>query len=414
MSALLLLRTRPAYRRLCAAVAVSQTGDWLLLIALPLAVLRLSGSALDTANVFLAEIVPAVVVGTLGGPLIDRLPARPLLAGLSALQAPLLVPLLWLGPGNLWLVYLVCALQAAVTSLTAPGLQALVPAVVAGEETATANATTEMVANVARLIGSPLGGVLLPLLGLRLLVLADAVSFVGAALLLAAAGRHCDARVAAPGGTGGVHAVLEGWRAIRRAVTLRSALAISFLSAVAQGMFLVLFVLFVLRTLHAGDGGVGLLRGVQAIGGVLGGVVVGLWAGRAGARVLAVSGLAAFGLISLIVWNSPALTTAMGWYAALFVLVGVPATALVTGLITGAQAACPRPVRGRVLSLLAVADALGQGTGVLLAGMLAGRLALGPLLDVQAGCYLTCALIATTTFARPAPGRATPSPAGWS
>jgi MFS family permease len=164
-------------------------------------------------------------------------------------------------------------------------------------------------------------------------------------------------------------------------------------------MFLVLFVLFVLRSLHAGDQVVGLLRGVQAIGGVLGGLLVGTWATRLAARTLTVGGLAAFGLLSLLTWNSPAITTEMWWYLGLFIAVGVPATALVTGLLTGTQRASPRPVLGRVLSLIQVAQALGQGTGILLAGLLSSTVSLTVLLNVQASCYLACAVVAVLGFA---------------
>lgn len=46
-------------------------------------------------------------------------------------------------------------------------------------------------------------------------------------------------------------------------------------------------------------------------------------------------------MISLITWNSPAVTHSTWWYAALFIAAGFPATAFNTGLITGAQDASP-------------------------------------------------------------------------
>jgi MFS family permease len=199
---------------------------------------------------------------------------------------------------------------------------------------------------------------------------------------------------------GHLTAITEGWHAARKCTTLRAALAISFFAAVAQGLFLVLFVLFVLRSLHAGDQLVGLLRGVQAIGGVLGGVLIGTWAKHLRARRQAVCGLAAIALISALCWNSPAFTTTSGWYIGLFIAVGIPATALSTGLITGTQQASPPHLLGRVLSLVAVAQALGQATGILAAGLLSAIAPLTVLLDAQAGCYLACSLIAITGFDR--------------
>jgi MFS family permease len=395
-------RVNGGYQRLCAAVTVSEMGDWLLFIALPLYVLGVSGSALDTSNVFLAELIPAVVIGTVCGPLIDRWNPGRLLAALTGLQAFVVLPLLWVGSGSLWLVYAVAAAQAAFTSLTAPAQQAVVPLIVDPRQISNANAMVETASNAARLIGSPLGGVLLPTLGLRGLVIGDAATFLVSAALLVCPGsawsRSQSTHPATPSRP--VTAIIEGWHAVRASTTLLAALAISFIAAVAQGLFLVLFVLFVLRSLHAGDQLVGLLRGVQAVGGVLGGLLIGTWAKRLRARAQAIWGLAGFALISALCWNSPTLTTAPWWYIVLFIAVGVPATALSTGLITGTQQASPHRQRGRVLSLLGVAQALGQAAGILAAGLLSATIPLTVLLNAQAGCYLTCAVVAITSFDR--------------
>ena len=395
------LRGNPAYRRLWSAVAISETGDWLLFIALPLYVLQVSGSALDTSAVFLAELAPAVLIGMVCGPVIDRWNPQRLLAALTSSQAVVLLPLLMLGPDRLWIAYAVAAVQAAITSITTPALQAVVPSLVEPQQLPRANAMTETASNAARLLGSPLGGILLPVLGLDGLVLGDMASFLTSAALLVGCRRaslgSASPRPARPASR--LSAIADGARAVRRSPTLISALVISFLSAVAQGLFLVLFVLFVLRSLHAGDQVVGLLRGVQAIGGVLGGLLVGTWAKHLAARTLTVGGLAAFGLLSLLTWNSPAITTETWWYLGLFIAVGVPATALATGLLTGTQRASPRPVLGRVLSLIHVAQALGQGTGILLAGLLSSTVSLTILLNAQASCYLACAVVAVMGFA---------------
>src|ERR1700728_2819757 len=105
-------RGNGGYQRVCAAVTVSEIGDWLLFIALPLYVLRVSGSALDTSTVFLAELIPAVVIGTVCGPLIERWNPGRLLGVLTGLQTFVVLPLLWVGPGCVWLVSTVSAVQA--------------------------------------------------------------------------------------------------------------------------------------------------------------------------------------------------------------------------------------------------------------------------------------------------------------
>ena len=118
-------------------------------------------------------------------------------------------------------------------------------------------------------------------------------------------------------------------------------------------MFIVLFVVFVLDRLAADAGAVGVILGVQAIGGVIGGLVIGGLAARVGLRAMVGWGFIAFGLISLPTGNLPAVTTAVPVYAALFVLVGIPGVATSTGIQTLVQtlprrrtwAGCPRRSR---------------------------------------------------------------------
>ena len=165
--------------------------------------------------------------------------------------------------------------------------------------------------------------------------------------------------------------------------------------------------LFVLRILRAGDGLVGTLRGVQAIGGVLGGVLITTRLRNVSPRALAAIGLGLFALISAAIWNSPSLTDDAAWYVALFVAVGLPATLIGTGLTTGTQQHAPPHLRGRILSLLSVAQALGQAIGILTAGVLSSVLPLAALLNAQAACYATCAAVIWIAF-HPSPDHSPP------
>lgn len=73
----------PAFRRLWAAGLISDMGDWLLFIALPLVVFRLSGSALGTSIAFLLELVPAVVLAPLAARLIGRFDRRRIMVAVT-------------------------------------------------------------------------------------------------------------------------------------------------------------------------------------------------------------------------------------------------------------------------------------------------------------------------------------------
>ena len=57
----------PAFRALWTAGVISDTGDWLLLIALPIVVSQVTGSALGTSVAFAAELGPGIVLAPVGG-----------------------------------------------------------------------------------------------------------------------------------------------------------------------------------------------------------------------------------------------------------------------------------------------------------------------------------------------------------
>ena len=151
---------------------------------------------------------------------------------------------------------------------------------------------------------------------------------------------------------------------------LRRTLVVVALAALAQGAFVVLFVLFVVRDLGASEADVGVLRGVQAVGSIAGGACSSRRSSAASTRagLLAVS-LGVVGALSLVIWNGPQVTTAFGVYVALFVAVGAPALTTMTGLMTLVQTHAAPDVRGRVMSTVFAVLGGVQAGGMLVAGL---------------------------------------------
>ena len=336
-AALALLRRRDL-GLLWAGGLVSETGDWLLLVGLPVWVLELTGSSLVTATVFIAGLLPSLLLGPLAGVLVDRWDRRRTLVAVSLAQAAFLLPLLAVhGQRQLWVVYLVIAVEGALAQLNDPARNALLPSLVGRRELVAANGLIALTGNLARLVGSPLGGVVVEVGGLPALVAGDAISFlVGAALLALVRARPTRARVAGGRPAGAVAGLVREWADGLAATAghrrLRWGLLVNGLAAVAQGVFTVLFVLFVTRELGGDGADVGLLRGVQAVGGILGGLLVVALGNRLAPGRLLGASLLAFGGIALATWNAPGLTTAGALYVLLFVAAGVPGIGALTGL----------------------------------------------------------------------------------
>jgi MFS family permease len=484
-----LLRRRD-FGLLWAGGLISETGDWFLLVGLPVWVFQLTGSSLVTATVFLVGLLPGLVVGPLAGVLVDRWDRRRTLVAVSLAQAAFLLPLLAVdGRDRLWVVYLVMAVEAALGQLNDPARNALVPSLVPPGDLVGANALIGLTSNLARLTGSPLGGVLVDLAGLPGLVIGDAVSFLAGAGLLALVGRRarpsatgssgppavaptgppadgplavaptsagptptspgaranaasrCETprrgsvadrelgrsrvstapRPAAPGPADPgpaapgpaapgpaapgpardfVREWLDGLRATVRDHGLRWGLVVDGMAAVAQGIFTVLFVLFVTRELGGDGAQVGLLRGVQAIGGLAGGVlVVGLARRLEPGRLLGAS-LLVFALVDLAIWNGPLVTTA-GWlYLGLFVAAGIPGVGVMTGLTSLVQERAGEAYLGRVFATYYGSFNGLMALGMLAAGLLGDAVGVVAVLNGQAVLYLAAGVVALVTIGR--------------
>jgi len=413
-----LLRRRD-FGLLWAGGLISETGDWFLLVGLPVWVLQVTGSSLVTATVFLVGLLPGLVVGPLAGVLVDRWDRRRTLVAVSLAQAAFLLPLLAVdGRNRLWIVYLVMAVEAALAQLNDPARNALVPSLVARADLVGANALIGLNSNLARLVGSPLGGIMVEVAGLPGLVVADAASFLVGAALIALV--RSDAGTSRTGGAdpapdvvhsprpgprraGVVREWVDGLRVTLGDRGLRWGLVVNGLAGVAQGIFTVLFVLFVTRVLGGDGADVGLLRGVQAIGGLLGGVlVVGLAARLEAGRLLGVS-LLVFAAIDLAIWNGPLLTTADWLYLALFVAAGIPGVGVLTGLTSLVQERTAEAYLGRVFATYLGSFNGLMALGMLLAGLLGDTLGVVAVLNAQAGLGLLAGLIAVATLGRRVP-----------
>jgi hypothetical protein len=258
----------PSFRRLWMAGLVSATGDWLLMVSLPILVYQYTGSTFGTAAAFLIELVPPVVLAPLTGRLADRLDRRRTLLLVSLAQAAALTPLLLVHDGGgLPILYAVIAVQAALHAIFEPTKSALLPTLVDRDRLVSANSLVGLNQNIGRLVGGPLGGLLLAVGGgLPTIVAVDAASFLLAFALIA---RLAPAPVAAA--TEHADTTPTGWGAILRLRPIRGGLVVLLTASAAQGIFVVLFVVFVAQALHGDAAEIGLLRGVQGIGAIAGG-----------------------------------------------------------------------------------------------------------------------------------------------
>jgi len=376
-----------AFMRLWLSGLFAETAEWMLQVALPVYVYQATGSAGSTALVMVTGIVPMLLVSPAAGMIADRFDRRRVLYVVCLGQAVVSVPLLF--SGQQALIYLVMAAQSALASLFEPTRNALVPALVGPNRLASANGLMGFNSSVSRLAGSSLGGLVLGLWGLGWVIAGYLAALVIAALLLVPRfGVHVESSPSPSAG-----GWFDGVKAFRDPELRATGITLALMS-LGQGMFLVLFVVFVTGPLRGGDADVGLLRGIQAVGGLGAGLLIAAVANRVSAVRLMGLGILTLGLGSALIWNLPHLTIVFWLYVVLFALVGAPAVVAGAGALTAVQLRVSDEQAGRVLAAVFAGMAGLQTVGALVAGFLVGVVGLDVLLDVQAGMLVAAGIAA--------------------
>ena len=175
------LRTQPAFRRLFIGAAVTSLGSMVTYVAIPFQVAALTDSFLAVGLIGLAELLPLVVFGLYGGSLADRIDRRILIVG-GEIAAGVLVIVLTvnslLPSPQLWVIYVVAMLFAAVDGLQRPSFDAMLPRLVPPDQLSAASALNSLRMNSAALAGPAIGGLVISVWGVAAAYAFDAASFI--------------------------------------------------------------------------------------------------------------------------------------------------------------------------------------------------------------------------------------------
>jgi MFS family permease len=167
-----------SFALLWASQVLSNGGNWLLEVAVPVYVFHLTGSARDTGLAVVAEILPLLALGPVGGVFADRLPRGRVVIGANLLSACAVSPLpLAVHPSQLWLVLAAISAGSCFGAFFGPAYQGLLPTLVGRDgDLATANSWSTSAGGAVGLTCAPFGGVLYALGGIGLPVAVDAVT----------------------------------------------------------------------------------------------------------------------------------------------------------------------------------------------------------------------------------------------
>ncbi|HKV66684.1 MAG TPA: MFS transporter [Gaiellales bacterium] len=175
------LRRRRDFRLLFIGQAVSLFGSEITFVALPYQAYHLTGSSLVVGLLGLAELVPLLCAAFIGGALADAFDRRRMmqLTELSFAAASLvLVANALLPHPHVWVLFAVSVVQATLSGLQRPSLDALTPRLVERDELMAAGALTSFRMTLGGIAGPALGGVLLATVGLATTYTVDTATFI--------------------------------------------------------------------------------------------------------------------------------------------------------------------------------------------------------------------------------------------
>ncbi len=395
---------------LWSAGLISMIGDWMLFIALPIYVYKLTGSTLATSTMFIAEMIPSLLLGSVAGVFVDRWHRKRIMVVSNLLLALGLLPLLLVhSTAWLWVVYVVAFIESVLSQFFTPAESALLPLLVSEEHLGPANSLNSLNKNIARLVGPPLGGIVAGLLGLPAITLADATSFLVAGGMIAlivvksTATEKVSTRVSTSAEN--VHPIVTVWREwleglglVKRERLVSIMFVLFAVTSLGEGVFGVLFVVFVYRILHGGALQLGWLMGAQAVGGLIGSVLVGyVIKAIAPSRLIGMSAIL-FGLIDLVIFNYPAFFPGFTLAVILFVLVGIPGVGTLTSAYTLLQTAVADEYRGRIFGAIGTTGALFMLLGTIMAGFLGDHVGVVAVLNTQGIVYVLAGAFALITL----------------
>jgi MFS family permease len=164
------------------ANAISLVGNVFTTIAIPWFVLQTTGSATQTGVTGFFTILPVVLAGFFGGTLIDRLGYKPtsIIADLASGVTTALVPILYFTVGlEFWQLMVLVFFGALLDAPGSTARSALLPELAeqAAMPIERVTSLTHVIERSARMIGAPLAGFLIGIIGTANVLWLDAASF---------------------------------------------------------------------------------------------------------------------------------------------------------------------------------------------------------------------------------------------
>ncbi len=363
--------------------AFSLLGSSLVQFALVWWLTQTTGSATVLATATLVAVLPGIFIGPIAGALVDRWNRRATMIvadGLIALVTLGLIGLYMAGAMQVWHIYAVMFIRAALGGFHWPAMQASTTLMVPKEQLARIAGLNQTLYGAMSIISPPLGAVLLgvlPLHGIMAIDVVTALIAIVSLLLVAIPQPRREPAAATPDGRSNPAAILlADLRAgLRYVAGWPGLLAILVMAMLLNFIINPAFALMpILVTKHFGRGALelGWLEAAWGIGMVTGGLTLSAWGGFRKRVVTSLLGIIGMGLGTLVIGLSPASAFPLAVAGMIF---GGFMNPIANGpFMAVVQSAVAPEMQGRVFALIQSAASAMMPLSLLVAGPIADAL----------------------------------------
>jgi MFS family permease len=166
---------------------VSNLGNSITLLAAPLAIYDLTGSAVNLALMSVAQMTPYIFFGLWIGAWVDRVDRRRLMISADIVRALIImsIPVLsWQGSLSVWWIYVVGFVNATISIAFDASEFAAIPGLVDSDDLVTANGRIQASYSAATIIGPLVAGALITVMSVESIFTVDAATFIVSAAAL--------------------------------------------------------------------------------------------------------------------------------------------------------------------------------------------------------------------------------------
>jgi len=262
------------FRLLFFGTSLSHVGDFVQAMAQSWLVWTMTGSPFLLGVVGFCQALPRLLFGAVGGTVVDRVERRRLLLStqiLAMLQAFVFWALVYFDAIEFWHVMVLVLFLGAVNTINQTARHSLINNLVPRDDLMNAIALNSSMANLAKIAGPSLGGVLIAVIGVAGCLLVNAVSFLAIiATLLVMAFPTVKSKIAEEAPFW--EEVREGYRFLCGERRLLPIILLTYSVALVGTPYSRFLPVFATDVLHAGPSTFGLLLAAPGIGAVIAGL----------------------------------------------------------------------------------------------------------------------------------------------